>query len=199
MSLSTSFGGVRLARMALLRQNQAPGTLEMVRAFLNTADLENPRADFLATIPGAGEWLGRTGLPSEPTEAARVRLVEFREALRGVVAAGGAGTDPSGAWPALEPFALRSSYRMNVTERALPALEPLGYGADAAIATLLAAVYTAIVGGTWARLKVCRKQSCRWAFYDLSKNGSGVWCSMAICGNRMKAKRRRARTRSIMA
>ena len=47
--------------------------------------------------------------------------------------------------------------------------------------------------GTWERLKVCRQESCRWAFYDNTKNRSGVWCNMASCGNRAKARAYRAR------
>jgi hypothetical protein len=29
--------------------------------------------------------------------------------------------------------------------------------------------------GTWRRLKQCRASTCRSAFYDRSKNNSGVW------------------------
>ncbi len=47
--------------------------------------------------------------------------------------------------------------------------------------------------GNWPRLKVCREDTCAWAFYDRSKNRSGAWCSMAVCGNRTKARAYRAR------
>src|SRR3712207_8580100 len=36
------------------------------------------------------------------------------------------------------------------------------------------------------RLKACPWDSCQWAFYDQSRNRSGVWCNMAVCGNRAK-------------
>jgi predicted RNA-binding Zn ribbon-like protein len=49
---------------------------------------------------------------------------------------------------------------------------------------------------TWARLKACRSDTCRWAFYDHSKNRSGHWCSMEVCGARHKAREYRARHRS---
>jgi predicted RNA-binding Zn ribbon-like protein len=42
---------------------------------------------------------------------------------------------------------------------------------------------------TWERLKVCDRDSCRWAFYDTSRNRAGRWCSMAGCGNHIKMKR----------
>ena len=41
----------------------------------------------------------------------------------------------------------------------------------------------------WTRLKVCARDSCRWAFYDTSRNRSGRWCSMAGCGNIVKMRR----------
>jgi len=49
----------------------------------------------------------------------------------------------------------------------------------------------AMLDGTWPRLKVCRK--CEWAFYDYSKNRSGSWCSMQLCGNRLKTRAYRSR------
>ena len=50
--------------------------------------------------------------------------------------------------------------------------------------------------GTWRRLKACREDTCQWAFYDRSKNRSGTWCSMAVCGNRAKARAYRSATAS---
>jgi predicted RNA-binding Zn ribbon-like protein len=37
--------------------------------------------------------------------------------------------------------------------------------------------------GTWARLKLCREPACASAFYDLSRNNSGVWHDVRVCGN----------------
>jgi predicted RNA-binding Zn ribbon-like protein len=77
----------------------------------------------------------------------------------------------------------------------VPVLRPLGTGSSATIAALLAIVYDAISEGTWSRLRACRKSSCRFAYYDRSKNASRAWCSMTTCGNREKAQRRRQRER----
>ena len=38
-----------------------------------------------------------------------------------------------------------------------------------------------------SRLRICR--NCNWLFLDRSRNGSRLWCDMAVCGNRQKAKR----------
>jgi predicted RNA-binding Zn ribbon-like protein len=37
-----------------------------------------------------------------------------------------------------------------------------------------------------SRTKIC--PSCDWLFIDQSKNQSRLWCDMAVCGNRAKAK-----------
>lgn len=47
-----------------------------------------------------------------------------------------------------------------------------------------------------ARVRACASEKCRWLFLDLSRNGSRRWCRMADCGNRAKARRHYAKTRS---
>jgi len=42
-------------------------------------------------------------------------------------------------------------------------------------------------------LKACRNEGYRWAFYDISKNRSGSWCDMDICGARHKMRAYRER------
>ena len=56
---------------------------------------------------------------------------------------------------------------------------------------VLAVAFEAMLDGSWARLKACRQ--CGWAFWDPSRNRSGTWCSMQICGNRLKTRAYRRR------
>jgi predicted RNA-binding Zn ribbon-like protein len=42
------------------------------------------------------------------------------------------------------------------------------------------------------RCKIC--PDCEWLFLDQSKNQSRMWCDMAVCGNRAKARAHYART-----
>jgi predicted RNA-binding Zn ribbon-like protein len=63
---------------------------------------------------------------------------------------------------------------------------PTGPPGRRALGHIALVVAEAQATGTWARLKACRKESCQWLFYDLSRNRSSNWCSMSICGNRMK-------------
>jgi predicted RNA-binding Zn ribbon-like protein len=73
------------------------------------------------------------------------------------------------------------------------ALVASGATIDEALAPIYDAVFCAMEKGTWPRLKACRDDTCQWAFYDRSKNRSGTWCSMEVCGNRNKARTFRAR------
>ena len=46
------------------------------------------------------------------------------------------------------------------------------------------------------RVKHCENPDCALWFFDTTRNGTRRWCSMAACGNRMKARRHYRRTRS---
>ena len=39
------------------------------------------------------------------------------------------------------------------------------------------------------RVGICEDETCRWLFYDTSKNHSRRWCDMGDCENRTKARR----------
>jgi predicted RNA-binding Zn ribbon-like protein len=54
-------------------------------------------------------------------------------------------------------------------------------------------VAEAVRDDSWQRAKACRAADCHWAFYDRSRNRSGVWCEMAVCGNRTKVRAYRDR------
>jgi predicted RNA-binding Zn ribbon-like protein len=43
------------------------------------------------------------------------------------------------------------------------------------------------------RVRACDSPGCRWLFLDTSKNHTRRWCDMKVCGNRMKARKFKAR------
>ena len=45
------------------------------------------------------------------------------------------------------------------------------------------------------RLRPCANDECRLFLLDRSRSGTGRWCSMSECGNRMKARRHYSRAR----
>jgi predicted RNA-binding Zn ribbon-like protein len=167
----------------------------VIRRFLNTVSFERGE-DALNGPDALPAWCAAEGLDcgSAPDDLAELR--RFREALRQVAFANAGHGDRSQSWQALQPFVGDCTFSMEVAHGA-PSLEGCGEGVKRAIAALLAIVYDAIRTGEWLRFKACRAGDCQWAFYDESKNGSGTWCSMAVCGNRYKARRRRRRASAV--
>jgi len=176
------------------RRPPAPGRLELVRTFLNTVDLESGEDDF-ASPSLLTAWLEERGLLPRGARLGAGELseaIEFREALRDVLESNAGHGDAAAALRRLDEIAARIPMRVQIG--GLPRLEPEREGGiHAAIGRLLAIAFEAAVDGSWRRLKVCRNDACRWAFYDSSRNRSGAWCSMAICGNRMKGRAFRRR------
>ncbi len=178
-------------------KHAAPGDLELVREFLNTHDVEEG-LDEIASPDQLGAWLAGRGLaPGNGLSAADVeRAVSMRESLRALTLANnGDPLDPQ-AIPNLNSIASGASLRVRFDAQGDTALEPVGEGSEAALGRMLAIVFGAMEDGTWGRLKACREDTCQWAFYDRSKNRSATWCSMAVCGNRAKARTYRERHRS---
>ncbi|WP_372495190.1 CGNR zinc finger domain-containing protein [Micromonospora phytophila] len=58
-----------------------------------------------------------------------------------------------------------------------------------ALAGLVDAIRQSAEEGSRPRLKVCARDTCRWAYYDASRNQARRWCSMAGCGNYIKMRR----------
>ena len=175
----------------------APGSLETVRRFLNSAELE-AGTDELAAPDRAQAWLSDHGLADADTvlpDRQLRRLRTFRESLRALALANNGAPLDRVALDELNAQASAARLGLAFTAGQQVSLVPAGSGADRVIATLLSIVAEAIGDGTWPRLKACQNSTCRWAFYDHSRNRSGHWCSMADCGNRAKTRAYRRRRR----
>lgn len=196
-------------------EEAAPPPLRRVEDLVNTRSVEDG-ADQLADPAAVAAWLVARGLVPEgidvsEEEAALVR--QAREGLRALIAANNAGpgddgessaedrgdgpvegVDP-GALDTLAALAPGLALVLDVGATP-PRLAPREPGTVAgAMAALLGDVAAAVADGSWARLKACREPTCRWAYYDHSRNRSRAWCSMAVCGNRNKARAFRRRGR----
>ncbi len=176
--------------------SSAPDQLEIVRAFVNTADLESG-SDELAEPSALASWLSEHALIEGSAEAASEQDLErsrvLREALRAFLYANSGGELDPEAPAVLDATAERARLRLHFDADGGASLTPSASGVDGAHGRLLAIVAEAMRAGTWERLKACRSDDCRWAFFDASKNHSRAWCSMAICGNRAKARSFRER------
>jgi predicted RNA-binding Zn ribbon-like protein len=174
--------------------DEAPGRLDLLRLLVNTLNLPDG-PDELDTPERASAWCREHGLSLIANQEDCDRLRAFRETIRDVLFANNGEFEPDRAWSELETFAPRAALVVAV-ENSVPVLRAAGTGVDRVIGELLAVVYEASARGTFQRLRACRKSSCRFAYYDRSKNGSRAWCSMATCGNQEKAQRRRKRERT---
>jgi predicted RNA-binding Zn ribbon-like protein len=174
-------------------RDPAPGRLELVQAFVNTNDIEG-RRDKVGRPDLMKAWLTERGLlgPGERvSEADLLRLLDVREALRLLASANNALPLDDAAIATLNR-AGAATLAVDFTPNA-EAVRPVGAGVDLAVGTLLAPVLEALREGTWSRMKACRRDVCRWLFYDHSRNRSSSWCSMAVCGNRTKTRTYRRR------
>jgi predicted RNA-binding Zn ribbon-like protein len=195
-NLSSVFGGDTFEAVASTHDETAPGELELVRTFINTTDLLR-ETEGLAAPAALRDWLTERGLidpRATVTQEGVARAREVREALRALVEANSGTPCAPGNLATLREAAARAPLHvMFDSARATTRLEPLDRGIDGALGRLLAIVHGAMESGEWRRIKACHDADCRWAFYDHSKNRSATWCDMASCGNRNKARRRRAR------
>ena len=65
--------------------------------------------------------------------------------------------------------------------------------ADALLAPPAAAAADLFASGERGLVRQCENPSCTLWFYDRTKSHQRRWCSMAVCGNRAKARAHRAR------
>jgi predicted RNA-binding Zn ribbon-like protein len=169
----------------------APGALVVVQALVNTLDRETGD-DALSSPTAAAAWLARAGLRERLSREDWQLLVAAREALRTLLGAN-AGLDEGSAEAAAAALRDAGAFVADVESDGEVTLRGEGEGARRLVADALLAIHDAQVAGTWPRLKACANHTCRWAFYDASRNRTGAWCSMAECGNRAKAQRFRSR------
>lgn len=173
----------------------APGALAVVQAFINTR-IDDWDVDEIATLEGLGSWLRAQGLldDDEAVDVGDVaRAADLREGLRQLCLSNGGHETDAGLLNAFDRAAERVTMRLRITEDATPRLAATGSGVDRALGEILARVALAEAECTWIRLKACPTPTCRWAFYDHTRNRSARWCAMSICGQRTKAQAYRRR------
>jgi predicted RNA-binding Zn ribbon-like protein len=184
--------------MVMSKTQTAPGDLELLREFVNSADREAGE-DRLDSPEGLVGWMAEQGLleAGSPAGAADLRhAVELREAVRAILLAhANHDHDEEAPGAVLDAAARRGHLHVAFAGDGSSRLVAEADGVDGALGRLMAIAHAAQSDGTWERLKACPWHTCQWAFYDHTKNRSGRWCTMDVCGNRAKAaayRRRRA-------
>ena len=178
----------------------APGGLGFVQDVVNTQSAGRPRgADLLGDLESAQKWLdGAVASWSALNDAAEDRILlrerdleplrDLRADLHALLAT---RADPSLTAARLHSATVTARVRPDGTVR----LEPRAEGWRRVAAIVLIEAFVAQQQDTWQRLKVCRNERCRAAFYDRSRNTSAVWHDVRYCGNAINLRASRARRR----
>jgi predicted RNA-binding Zn ribbon-like protein len=173
----------------------APGGLALVQDLVNTRAITGHGADLLADGAQAHRWAGdaveawalESGSSFHPpalsdNDASRLR--DLRALLDSLL-------DPTSS---MRPK-LSGAATLAFDDAGNVRLEPMGRGWRWLSSAVMAEVLLSQQNGTWRRLKRCRNSDCGSAFYDRSKNSSGVWHDVKTCGNVANLRASRARRR----
>ena len=137
--------------------------------------------------PGDAARLLDHPLPRD-TQSVHLRTLAFREALYPVLL--GHGQDADWAVVGEEAARARGAGRLirgNANEPA--SWEPVWSGQETALLAVAAAAADFLTGPAHHTVAACPGIGCGWLFSD--PRGRRRWCSMAVCGNRAKARRHR--------
>jgi predicted RNA-binding Zn ribbon-like protein len=181
---------------------EAPAGLALLQELINTRPTMSYGADLLVTADDAQRWLTEalatwsrvSGLPA-PTlllSATDLRsLRRLRTTFENVLLAG-ANPEPDGALPPADvPVSLVPDADGWVR------MVPTGRGTRWLASALWAEALLAQQAGLWPRLKLCHNADCRAAFFDTSRNNSGVWHDVSTCGNTANLRAFRERKRLL--
>lgn len=157
----------------------------LLRLLNSTPVFDGMPTDGLADPVQASKWLASVG--GQGTDAELQHLLEVRAMLQAIVR----GEQTSGVLtPALQGAALHpaiSDGKIHWTLSVAP---------ERALAIRAVLTWDALNKERPGRLRPCANDECRLFLIDHSKAGTARWCSMAICGNRMKARRHYQRARA---
>ena len=184
--------------------------------FLNTDDTDNGfPADKLPSLDSALDWFvdrgvihteGADGIRARATADPAFGQIELdrvhrvRSALREVSQAVVEERQPNpGALETVNrALHARQVIELVPSDDACIAVDHrhVGDPVDDALARLADPVVMVLTSGHAERIRQCQSETCFWFFYDTSKTHRRRWCDMATCGNRAKAARHRARSKS---
>jgi len=169
-------------------KSPAPDGLPTVQLFVNSRDIEAGTEEW--TSPAAlGSWLRRHDLAPprsrfDQNDLERARA--FRELVRAMALANNGHPMSPQQRKALTRELARLRFIARVDAHGLIRFDGAVDGLDQALARVVAIVGDEMVRGRWSRMKACARDACHWVFYDHSRNRTGTWCSMAVCGTRTK-------------
>jgi predicted RNA-binding Zn ribbon-like protein len=162
--------------------------LERLIDFVNTNDVQESQ-DRLGSPDQTRAWLLAGGFEvGELDRDEWAAMLAFREGIRAAAAANNGYDLDADAVMALRGAIDRLGFTVRATAEAsleVASTSPAGRALGPLVGTLMAAQ----ADGSWVRVKACARDSCRWLFYDTTRNHSRTWCTSTTCGSREKAKR----------
>jgi predicted RNA-binding Zn ribbon-like protein len=161
---------------------------EFLLELLNTTPvIDGVSHDELGDAASGTAWLSAHGRPASPAEWRSVRSA--RDCLQSVVRHGASAQT-------LEPLLNRVVRRPEFESDGLRWRLDVPSGRHAAVAAVLA--WDELRRTSPARLRPCANDECQLFLIDHSKPNRARWCSMAVCGNRLKARRHYERVRNTI-
>ena len=165
--------------------DQASGEGFLLAILNSTPVADGVPTDDWADQARARSWLASAG--GTGTEAELRHMLGVRQLLQAVVR----GEQPPDVLaPVLEGVACTPALADGQITWALS----VPAGRELAVRAVLA--WDALARNSPGRLRPCANGECRLFLVDHSKAGTARWCSMAVCGNRMKARRHYQRART---
>ena len=138
--------------------------------------------DVLASRSGHEKWLRENDLPGPSTAAARRALLQTRDTIRAALEMPGPRT-----LAALDGILERGRVRIRATTPT--AREELEIEREWRVPWLAVGSLLALLDEHPARVRKCANPDCPFWFLDTTRSGTRRWCSMTVCGNRLKARR----------
>lgn len=152
---------------------------------LNTTPvIDGVPTDTLGDLAAASPWMRAHGVA--PTRSEWRGLTKARTALQAVIRGGQSAAT-------LQPFL--DDARLVPTAGDAGLDWQLNAGNDARGAVRAVVAWDGLRISSPGRLRPCANTECQLFLIDRSKPNTARWCSMAICGNRMKARRHYRRSR----
>ena len=159
---------------------------DFLLALLNsTPVVDGVPTDDLADPDRARAWLASAGGAGTDEELRHV--FQVRSALQAVVR----GEQPPAV---LAPFVRDAASVPDITDGQVAWTLSIAPERRLAVRAVLA--WDALAKQSPGRLRPCANDECRLFLIDRSKANAARWCSMAVCGNRMKARRHYQRSRA---
>lgn len=154
----------------------------------STPLIDDEQHDELADLEFAQHWLAEHGRSDTAEEVSA--LLEVRPVLQAIVRGALSPRE-------LAPFLRGVSYQAQAGDEGVVWSLDAPSGRGAAARAVLA--WDELRRTSPGRLRPCANADCRLFLIDRSKPNSARWCSMATCGNRMKARRHYQKSRDLQA